>query len=213
MENLVVINQSKKNSLDFDLEVEGVDTKNLKVHFVIKAKGYELSFSCKKAKDSNKCTLTIPPLPHLEKSTYPFYIAVIADGYYFEPLKGTVNVEGSHQIYASKPENKKEEKKETKKKAKKESAEPPRKQLSNEPSIHDIAARIMEQHEAKKKAAAAQVVPRKMVRKEVIVESKEEVEEKPKLDDKVREILGDIAPKKESPKKFSTFKKGDIVSR
>lgn len=103
MDNLIILNESKKNSLEFDLDVEGLDTTNVKVAYVLETKDYNMAFQCSQKKDKT-WSVTIPPLSHIEKSTYKYHISVIAEGYYFEPLTGVANVEGSHQVYATKPE-------------------------------------------------------------------------------------------------------------
>lgn len=207
MENLIVINQSKKSDLEFELDIEGLDGKSADVRLVIKAKGYELAFPCKKAK-GNKHTVSIPPMQHLDKSTYPFCITVVVDGYYFEPLKGTVNVEGSHKVYASTPETKSEKKKEVKK----ESVDPPKKRLSGEPSVSDVAKRIMERHNQEKQAPTPTQEPKRVVSESV--EEPKEKPKKPKLDDKVRSILDEVVGRTPSQEEGTPrrFKKGGIVS-
>jgi len=104
MDKLVTISNVKENVLEFDVEVEGVDTTDMAVRFIIEASGMELGFDSKKGKKT-KWSVDIPALAILEKTTYPFHIDIIVDGYYFEPLRGSVNVVGSHEIYTSTPEN------------------------------------------------------------------------------------------------------------
>lgn len=105
MDNIVTITNAKKNTLQFELSIEGLEAKEVSVRFVVEtAKGIELGFMCKNS-DGEKWEVNIPKLEMLEKTAYPFHIDVIADGYYFEPMKGTINVVGSQQIYASEPKN------------------------------------------------------------------------------------------------------------
>jgi len=104
MDNLVTISNTKENVLEFDVEIEGIDSNGMSVRFIIEASGVELGFDSKKQTEK-KWTVNIPALSILEKTSYPFHIDVIVDGYYFEPLHGSVNVVGTHEVYASKPEN------------------------------------------------------------------------------------------------------------
>lgn len=106
MDNLVTITNTKKNTIQFDLSIEGLEANNVSVRFVVEtAKDMELGFLCKQ-QDGDKWEVDIPEIEILEKTAYPYHIDVIADGYYFEPLKGTMNVVGSQQIYASSPKTK-----------------------------------------------------------------------------------------------------------
>lgn len=116
MKNVVSIVSGKPTSLDFELGIEGINPKDIKVRLCIKTKDYHLSFKCKKAKGKT-WNCNIPALPHLEKSAYPFFMEVIADGYHFNAMEGTANVTGSFDIYAKKSEKVKpgSEKKEEKK--------------------------------------------------------------------------------------------------
>lgn len=104
MENLVTINNTKKNVLEFDVSISGLDTKDVEVKFVIKTKKMDLVFAAKHEK-GDTWSVNIPELPMVEKTTYKSSVVVIADGYYFEPMKGSVNVVGSHEVYSSTPKN------------------------------------------------------------------------------------------------------------
>jgi len=104
MDNLITISNTKANILEFDVEINGVDTADMAVRFIIEASSMELGFDSKKG-DKTKWSVEIPALAILEKTSYPFHIDIIVDGYYFEPLCGSVNVVGEHTVYASKPEN------------------------------------------------------------------------------------------------------------
>jgi len=118
--NILTITNKKKNDLEFDLEIEGLEGGPSDVRFVIETSEMDLGFKCTQQK-GKKCSVNIPPLPHLEKTMYPFRIEVVADGYYFVPMKGQVNVVGTFDVYASEPKNKtiappkKDEKEEPKK--------------------------------------------------------------------------------------------------
>lgn len=150
MENLVILNETKNDDIEFELNVEGVDTKDMRVLYILETKEYSMAFKCQN-KNKNTWSVTIPPLPHIEPTSYKYHIDVITDGYYFEPLKGVANIEKSHQIYASKPEisAKQEKDKKVIQEGKKSTYNPPPKQrLSNVPTIADIADRIVKESHA-----------------------------------------------------------------
>lgn len=104
MENVVTINNTKQNILEFDITVEGLDKKDVEANFIIRAKEMDLSFAAKKEK-GDTWSVTIPKLPMVEKTTYKCSVVVVADGYYFEPMKGSINVVGSHEVYTTEPQN------------------------------------------------------------------------------------------------------------
>lgn len=106
MDNMVTISNVKSNVLEFNADIEGVDTSDMSVQFIINANGMNLGFDAKHLSGST-WEVSIPPLSMLEKTAYPFKMDVTSDGYYFEPLQGTVNVVGSHDIYVSTPSNQK----------------------------------------------------------------------------------------------------------
>ena len=151
MDNVVTVTNTKENILEFELTVQGLSAKKVEAKFIIKAKGMEFAFPCESG-EGNKWSVTIPPMPQLERTAYNCCISVVADGYYFEPMTGTVNVVGTHEVYSSTPKNKTvepdtEEKKEKKKappkkKAKKEEVKETAK--SREKGIDQIARELME---------------------------------------------------------------------
>jgi hypothetical protein len=136
MDNVVTINHTKENKLEFELTMDGVENKDTTVMMMIESKGMVLGFKAEH-KEKDTWTVKLPKLPMLERTAYQFHITVDVDGYHFEPFQGTCNVVGSAKIYSSdpknvtlqpteekKPEPKKEEKKEAPKKAvKKKTAE------------------------------------------------------------------------------------------
>jgi len=104
MDNIITLNSSKENSFDFDLSIKGIDDTNPDVRFVIEAAELSFSFKCKR--DGDKWTVFIPHTSHLVNTMYPFAIEVIADGYFFKPMSGQINVMASAELYATKPKNK-----------------------------------------------------------------------------------------------------------
>lgn len=164
MENTVSINHTKDNTLEFELSMEGVDTKDIDVRFVVESKGMDLNFAAKKKK-GDVWAVKLPRLPMLEKTAYKFHIEVITDGYFFKPFEGNLNVVGSAELYSTKPKNvtlepNKEEKpvedaaeKEEKKKKEEKKVEEKKvveeaqrnRTRSREKSIEQIARELMEQ--------------------------------------------------------------------
>lgn len=196
MDNVVSINHTKENVIEFEMTTDGVETKGMSVRFIIEAKGMELGFMCKKKK-GDEWSVKLPDLPMLERTAYKFHVDVIADGYYFEPMKGTLNVTGTAELYTTTPKNKTLEpegkkKAPAKKKAVKErvKTEPIR---SNERSIESIAQSLMEQTKFDN--------PEQLT---------EKTEEKPSdnKDDKVIAILEEVGikPKKKTTRKISFVK-------
>jgi len=108
MDNMVTISNVKTNVLEFEADIQGVDTTDMSVKFVINANGMNIGFDARHL-SGTKWEVDIPPLPMLERTAYPFKMDVTSDGYYFEPLQGTINVVGSHDVYVSTPSNHKVE--------------------------------------------------------------------------------------------------------
>lgn len=104
-ENIVTLTNKKSNELEFEMEVEGLSVKPSDIRFIIETSEMDYAFKCTQKKGKT-CTVTIPPLPHLEKTMYPFRIETVIDGYHFTPMKGQVNVTSSFDVYASEPKNK-----------------------------------------------------------------------------------------------------------
>jgi len=107
MENVVSINHTKDNSIEFDLSTEGVGTDTMTVRMIIKMKGISLCFDAKKkAKKGDTWTVKIPPLSMVEKTVYNFSIEVQSDGYVFTPMEGLLNVNGDAKLFVGEVKNK-----------------------------------------------------------------------------------------------------------
>lgn len=118
MDNVISVLHSKDNVIEFDLTMEGIELNDLEVKLMVEAKDMQLGFVASK-KDGDTWKVKVPKLPFLEQSAYPCYIEVHADGYFFEPFKGTLNITKSAEVFSSDPKNvtfgpKEEEKKEEK---------------------------------------------------------------------------------------------------
>jgi hypothetical protein len=164
-EEIVSINNLKENILQFELTVEGLSTKDFDAKFVIHSSDMEMAFPCKKG-DDGKWTVTLPPLPMLERTAYPFHLQVVAEGFQFRPLRGAVNVVGSPEVYATGVKNQKLKsptKPAESAKVKTEAVVVPKAQptKSREKPIEQIARELMEANkpaEVKPEAVVAPVI-------------------------------------------------------
>jgi len=104
MEKTVNISYDKKNVLEFDIEITGVDETDMEVRFIIEGDGIELGFDSKKI-SKKTWSVEIPALRILEASQYPYYISVIVDGYAFKGISGSVNILNASNIKSSVPVN------------------------------------------------------------------------------------------------------------
>lgn len=152
MKNLITISNVKENVLEFDVEIKGIDTDETTVRFIIEVNKMKLSFDCEKGKEEKLWSVKIPALSILETTSYPFHIDVIVDGYYFDAMKGSINVVGTHEIYTTKPKNitlapfKKKEEKVDKKPTKEKSSTKDKKvvKLKKKSSTKGIAEKIIQ---------------------------------------------------------------------
>jgi len=100
MENVVSIVNTRENPLEFDISIQGVVDKDTSVKFVIETNPVHFSFLCHKG-EGDKWVVNIPPLPHIERVSYPFHIEIVVDGYYFEPYSGTLIVTAEPEVKAT----------------------------------------------------------------------------------------------------------------
>lgn len=216
-EELVSINNLKENVLQFELTVEGLSTKDFDAKFVIHSADMELAFPCKKD-DAGKWSVTLPPLPMLERTAYPFHLQVVAEGFQFRPLKGAINIVGSPEVYAAGVKNTKLEsptKPVETVKAKTESVAPQKStpSKSREKPIAQVAQELME---ANKKDKAKPIVEAKTIEvktapvKESLLPKIDVVEKKAKPDTSVkdkatRKVLEDLGMKVAKAKPTKRF--------
>lgn len=94
MSDTIQLNHQVENTYEFDLEIEGLTTVEIRAWFIIMVKGLELSFAC--TQDNNHFTCKIPPMPFIEKTAYKGAVRLVADDYFFEPVSDLiVNVTGN----------------------------------------------------------------------------------------------------------------------
>lgn len=155
MDNVVSINHTKENTIEFDLTIEGLEGDSIDVRFHVEAEGMMLTFPCTKG-SGNTWKVQIPELPMLKRTAYPYTIEVIADGYYFAPLKGSVNVVGSPDLYSTKPKNitlepKQKKQSQESKSTTKETKDETKEKTSESSNIENIARRLMSEQNFSKK--------------------------------------------------------------
>lgn len=216
MENIISINHTKKNTIEFDLTSEGLETKGMEVFLVIKAKDMDIRFKCKDKKN-DKWEVEVPVLNHLlEKTAYNCQIEVVSDGYHFIPMKGSLNVVGSADVYTTAPKNKTLESDNEKAKADKEAAKEKDKKLKEEEwvrpgsyssnpmskSVAQLAEEAMAAHKAElesqsKKSNLIQAAA------ELIEESASPSDEKSKKLAAILESVGIKPTKKKDTPRFS----------
>lgn len=94
MSDVLQLNHQAENTYEFDLEIEGLTTVEVRAWFVIIVKGMELAFPC--TQDKNHFTCKIPPMPFVERTAYKGAVRLVADDYFFEVVSDLiVNVIGN----------------------------------------------------------------------------------------------------------------------
>jgi membrane-associated HD superfamily phosphohydrolase len=154
------INNLKENDFEFDLVTENIGTEDIKATLVIESKGVELGFPCKKISEG-KWLAKLPPLPMLERTAYPFYLRVVAEGYDFRPLKGSLNVVGTADLYVQNAKTSLESPTVEKKASVVKEAKQALKQNTtkrHEKSIQQIAEELMESNKVKSATVATKTV-------------------------------------------------------
>lgn len=211
-DEIVSINNLKENVLEFDLKVEGLNSDNLDAKFIIRSSGMDLAFPC--AKDGHgKWSVKLPPLPMLERTAYPYVFSITAEGYHFEPLKGSINVIGSSDVYITNPKTKLTSPTPTQKvveaKAVPIKVEPVKPTKSREKSIAQIAGELMEAEKKKpveiKKVVVKQTVVavKESLLPKITVEAKKEV--KGGKDAAALKVLEDMGIRSKKAKAKSRF--------
>lgn len=208
-EEIVSINNLKENLLEFELTVKGLTEENFDTKFVIHSADMEMAFPCKKG-ENNKWSVTLPPLPMLERTAYPFHLQVVAEGFQFRPLRGSVNIVGSPEVYASASVTSKKIESPTKPAApvKEAKVAPTRVDVSRqrEKPVEQVARELMEANKPKVKTP---IVVEAVIKGEPVKESLlptiaiEPKKESPtaKNDQAARKVLEDLGLKSKPPAK------------
>lgn len=103
MDQVAIIRNHKDSHISFDLDVQGVDaTEGMMVRFCFRVDGVIYSFDCNRG-DDKKFHCVVPPLKHIARTTYPAWIEVIVDGYFFQPMTGVVNITADPLVNVNPP--------------------------------------------------------------------------------------------------------------
>lgn len=106
MENLININNTKENTLEFEMVIEGGSTTEVDCNFVIVTKDMELRFPAALSEGKQgHWSVNLPAMNFLERTAYKCYTEVVTEGQYFKPMSGNLNVVGSAEIFTSTPKN------------------------------------------------------------------------------------------------------------
>lgn len=97
---LVTINNEKETSLTFQVNIQGIDSNNVDVRFMIKQPEFVIGFPCTPVGGS-EYRVHIPALPFVHLGTHQCTIEVIANGYFFTALEGKVKVIETPRVSAT----------------------------------------------------------------------------------------------------------------
>lgn len=233
MENVLTITNLKQNILEFNAGLEGISDNEMKVRLIIEANGMDFGFDAKRVKGT-LWEVIIPPLPMLEKTAYPFRMDVVSEGYFFDPLHGTMNVVGAHELYITDPKNTNITPRTVEELPKKHTAKPAgTKEIDNntekvspkvlkpiasspedkkpaDTSIADSMARLRANAGIKKKKPA----PKKIVKRAAIKESITEEEiAATSLEEMIENISKPTPKKKRAPRKAKAKPKAGTIKK
>lgn len=211
-DEIVSINNLKENLLEFEMTITGLTEENLDAKFIIHSADMDLAFACKKG-DNGKWSVTLPPLPMLERTAYPFRLQVIAEGYQFNPLKGSVNIVGSPEVYATvKPTKLESPTKVETPKVKTEAVVVPKSEPTNPRSkpVEQVARELMEAQKTKPaptievkktKSVAKPADPAPVVTETLLPKIKIEVKKTAEKDAATRQVLESLGLQTKKPKR------------
>ena len=94
---VVTLSNLRQNTLEFELDADGISVNEADVNLVIEAANMGLAFNAKRT-EGKKWEVDVPPLPMLKKTSYPFKVTLASEGYYFEPMNGSVNIVGAGSV-------------------------------------------------------------------------------------------------------------------
>lgn len=97
--SLATINNERENTLTFQVNVQGLDTADINMRFVIESKGMLFGFPCEQLSD-NDYRVTIPALPFIDIGTHQCKIEVVANEYFFTALNGKIKIAGTPKVEA-----------------------------------------------------------------------------------------------------------------
>ena len=87
-----------ETNFEFELSVKGIDVGEADVRFGLEKNGVHMQFKC--SRKSGAWSVNVPPLNsfNLGEGLYKYTIEVIANGYYFAPVKGTAEVAPAAEV-------------------------------------------------------------------------------------------------------------------
>lgn len=94
----IKLNPSRPADIEFEVSVQGSDDTKPIVRIVMDGcDEYKCMFECQHVEGS-KWTVKVPPLKHFSRTTVPFCVEVIVDGYFFQPAEGVVQLIEDPQV-------------------------------------------------------------------------------------------------------------------
>ena len=93
------ISLNTATTFEFELDVKGIQIGSAVVRFGLEKGGIHFLFKCTK-KSGGAWSVNVPALSsfNLSEGLYKYTIEVIADGYYFAPVKGTAEVAPAAEV-------------------------------------------------------------------------------------------------------------------
>ena len=93
------ISLNAETTFEFELAVKGIQLGSADIRFGLEKNGTHLQFKCAK-KSGGAWAVSVPALSsfNLNEGLYKYTIEVIADGYYFAPVKGTAEVAPAAEV-------------------------------------------------------------------------------------------------------------------
>lgn len=97
-ESNLKITLNAETNFEFELSVKGIDVNAADVRFGLEKNGVRFQFSC--GRKNGSWSVNVPPLSNfgLSEGLYKYTIEVIANGYYFAPVKGTAEVAPAAEV-------------------------------------------------------------------------------------------------------------------
>lgn len=106
------VNKNSPTEIDFNIQVEGINSSKLDVRFIIEqVNDFNLMLTATHIKD-NEWRVIVPAFNKFDKNEFQMRIEVIADGYFFVPIKdGKLSVITDPVVSLTQEETKKETRK------------------------------------------------------------------------------------------------------
>ena len=99
-----MIYHTKESTIEFNVDVSGVNDTDMLVRFIIETTDMDISFNCKST-NKKDWTCKIPPMKFLEKTTYTYRIEVCTDGYFLKGSIGSITISATAELYNTEPKN------------------------------------------------------------------------------------------------------------